>query len=222
MMERFNFDSVADHFNTHLTGQLPWYDTFMDGFLPEVASFFIRNNSRVYDLGASTGNVEKRISPFLLDRNIDFTPIEQNREMVKNYKGQDWKVVNSDFTEVALQPFSFSTSILAMSFVPPLKRIKFISELCEACEVGGAILFLEKFVNTSGVVGTIFNRITWRNKLDAKEPLQQIVDKELGLSGVQYPLYPQEIPASSHLIWSWGDFRAYLYVQEPTINKAIV
>jgi tRNA (cmo5U34)-methyltransferase len=209
-MESFSFDNVADSFNEHLTGQLPWYDNFMDSFLPEFASFFIRKNSIVYDIGASTGNVEKRLENILLSRNIDFRPVEYNRAMAKNYQGQHWKLIVADFTEIVFSNFSFLTSILSLSFVHPYRRFGVLKSIKESCEFGGSFLILEKFNNRSGYIGTVFNRITWSNKLKAKEKLENIVNKELSLSGVQYPLDESEV-ADMDLIWQYGDFRAYIY-----------
>lgn len=209
-MESFNFDKVADHFNEHLTGQLPWYDSFMDNFLPEFASFFIRKGSVVYDLGCSTGNVEARLEKILLSREIDFRPVEQNRSMVKNYSGQYWKVIVADFTEIILTKYSFLTSVLALCFVHPYKRANILKHMKESCEDGGAFLILEKFTNSGGYVGTVFNRITWANKLKAKESLDNIVNKELSLSGSQYPLEESEV-SDMELVWQYGDFRAYVY-----------
>ena len=207
----FNFDSVARNFNAHLTGQLPWYDGFMDGFFPEVASMFVRPCSLVYDFGASTGNVEKRMLDIIKERDVLFTPIDNNVEMANNYQ-LTTKVTIAELAEIEIKPYSFSTSILTLSFLHPSKRGQFIQMLKDKCEVGGAFLILEKFVNKGGLTGTLFNQVTWRNKLEAKEPLEQIIKKELGLSGVQFPLSDDEVEGMQ-LVWAYGDFKAYLYVK---------
>lgn len=210
-MSTFNFDMVADNFISHLTGQLPWYESFVNGMLPEIASFYVRADSRVYDFGASTGNVQARINPVLLSRNADFIPIEKNQKMIENYWGkQSKKVLQADFTTTVLSPYSFATAILALCFVHPHFRGDFISEMKKNCEKGGAFLILEKFENRGGSLGTIFNRITWANKISSNQSIEMVVDKELGLSGVQFPLSDSEVEGMD-LVYAYGDFRAYLY-----------
>ncbi len=213
-MEQFNFDIVADDFNNHLTGQLPWYNSFMDGMLFEIASYFVRKNSIVYDLGASTGNVQKRINSIILERSAKIIPIEQNKKMLDNY----WEdlgvfVKNQDFTSMKYEPYSLATSILSLSFVHPHIRKNFIDNMKSLCEVGGGFLIVEKFENRQGFLGTLFNRISWANKIASGQPIEMVVNKELGLSGVQFPLCDSEV-GGFDLIYAYGDFRAYLYRKE--------
>lgn len=209
-MKQFSFDLVADDFNTHLTGQLPWYESFMNGMLPEIASFFIRNESIVYDFGASTGNVQKRINNLVILRQAKFFPIEQNKKMINSYYNKKTNVINSDFTKIQLEEYSFATCILSLSFVHPHFRSSFLSKIKQKCEKGGAFLILEKFSNRGGTLGTIFNRITWANKVSSNQDLNMIVEKELGLSGVQFPLSDEEV-FDMDLVYAYGDFKAYLY-----------
>jgi tRNA (cmo5U34)-methyltransferase len=212
-MTDFNFSNIAHKFHQHLKGQLPWYENFMDDFFPEFARYFIKPESIVYDLGASTGGVELRLEDIIESRKVDFRPVESNDAMIKNYLIKDRHVIKADASTLFYDNFSFCSSILCLSFIHPSQRSELIMNLKNSCIHGGGILILEKFQNSAGVIGTIFNRITWRNKIDSKQPLKDIVSKELNLSGVQYPLFEYEVEGFQ-LVWAYGDFRAYLYVGE--------
>ena len=211
-MKTFDFTNVADKFENHIKGQPLWYDLFVTNFLPEFLSFFIRNNSTVYDLGAFTGNIEMQLNDIISNRNINFIPIEKNDSMIFNYKGNKDRIVKKDILSIKYKKFSLCTSILTLSFLHPSKRKYLLRELKNKVEIGGAIIILEKFQNKSGIVGTIFNRITWKNKLNNKEPLEDIINKELALSGSRYPLLKKEIKGFK-LIWAYGDFKSYIYIK---------
>jgi ubiquinone/menaquinone biosynthesis C-methylase UbiE len=211
-MKDFDFSDVAGNFNTHLTGQLPWYNQFIDGMFIEFARYFCRTGSVVYDFGASTGNIETAIGDIISDRDIDFIPVEQNISMIQNYMGDKSRVIQEDILSVELKPFSFASSILCLSFVHPSKRYEFLLNAMRVCEVGGAFVILEKFMNKEGALGTVFNRITWREKIQTNQSLEQIIGKEMSLSGVQYPLYLSEVEDMVP-IWQFGDFRSFIYIK---------
>jgi tRNA (cmo5U34)-methyltransferase len=79
--------------------------------------------------------------------------------------------------------------------------------------IGGAFVVLEKMKSRGGYLGTALNRVTWRNKIENGESLKMVINKELSLSGVQYPLSEKELEGFE-LIWAYGDFRAYIWVKE--------
>jgi hypothetical protein len=67
-------------------------------------------------------------------------------------------------------------------------------------------------MNKEGALGTVFNRITWREKIQTNQSLEQIIGKEMSLSGVQYPLYLSEVEDMVP-IWQFGDFRSFIYIK---------
>lgn len=206
----FQFEQIADKFDDHLKGQLFWHKDFVNHFLPEIASVYMEKDSYVYDFGASTGNVEIALSDMIDERGVSFVPVEKCFEMSEKYKGNKGRLIIGDFLHAPIQEFSFATSILALCFVHPSKRINFIQKLKSKCKVGGAFVILEKMTNFDGYLGTALSRVTWKNKLEQGESIEQVVNKELSLSGVQYPLHESELEGFK-LIWAYGNFRSYIY-----------
>jgi tRNA (cmo5U34)-methyltransferase len=183
--------------------------------VPEIASYFCIKNTVVYDIGASTGNLERVICNTIIERNIDFIPIEPNQSMIDNYyeSGSSWKIIKSNVENVKLKKFSFAVSLLGLTFVNRHERPSVIENLKANCMVGGAVLCLEKMVNTDGIIGTLQNRITWKNKIDSGQQIENIVNKELELSGVQFPFSKNEL-FGFRRIFQYGDFSAFLYIKE--------
>jgi len=208
----FEFSKIAEKFDEHLSGQLYWHSNFVNHFLPEVASIFMAEKTNCYDFGASTGNVELALSSMINSRSINFIPVEKCKEMAERYKGES-TVVIGDFLTVFMNEFSFATCILSLCFVHPSKREDFIDSLKSSCMVGGAFVILEKMKSKAGYLGTALNRVTWRNKIQNGECIEMVVNKELSLSGVQYPLSEKEVEGME-LIWAYGDFRAYIWIKE--------
>jgi tRNA (cmo5U34)-methyltransferase len=208
----FDFAKAAPTFNDHIKGQLFWHGDFLRHFLPEIASVYMEKDSIVYDFGASTGNVEVALKEKIEERNIDFIAVEKCPEMAKFYRGKRTLLI-SDVLEICIREFSFATSILTLCFIHPSKRTDFIEELKYKCKKGGAFLILEKMVSQSGYLGNALNRVTWRNKIDNGESIDQVINKELSLSGVQYPLSEKEVEGFK-LIWAYGDFRSYIWTNE--------
>lgn len=208
----FEFSKIAEKFDEHLSGQLYWHSNFVNHFLPEVASIFMAEKTNCYDFGASTGNVELALSSMINSRSINFIPVEKCKEMAERYKGES-TVVIGDFLTVFVNEFSFATCILSLCFVHPSKREDFIDSLKSSCMVGGAFVILEKMKSKAGYLGTALNRVTWRNKIQNGECIEMVVNKELSLSGVQYPLSEKEVEGMD-LIWAYGDFRAYIWIKE--------
>lgn len=208
----FKFSEIAEDFDEHIKGQLFWHEDFLKHFLPEIASVYMEPESVVYDFGSSTGNVEIALQNKIDEKNIKFRPVEKCKEMVDLYKGKS-NVINCDFLNLELEEFSFSTCILSLCFVHPSKRKAFIEKLKRKCKVGGSFIILEKFINYSGYLGTALNRVTWKNKLENGESLEMIINKELSLSGVQYPLSEVEVK-DFKIIWAYGDFRSYIWSKE--------
>ena len=208
----FEFSKIAEKFDEHLSGQLYWHSNFVNHFLPEIASIFMAEKTNVYDFGASTGNVELALSSMINSRSINFIPVEKCKEMVERYKGESG-VVLDDFLDLYIEKFSFATCILSLCFVHPSKRETFIECMKSSCMVGGAFVILEKMKSKAGYLGTALNRVTWRNKIQNGECIEMVVNKELSLSGFQYPLSEKEVEGMD-LIWAYGDFRAYIWIKE--------
>lgn len=209
----FKFSEIADQFDDHLSGQLYWHNDFVNHFLPEIASVYMSQFSTVYDFGAATGNVELALSDMIQDRKIRFFPVEQCSQMINLYKGDKYNILHGDITHITMENFSFATSILTLCFVHPSKRENFLNEVKSKCLKGGAFLLLEKMKSKRGYLGSALNRVTWRNKMENGESIENIVDKELSLSGVQYPLSESELEGFE-LVWAYGDFRAYVWTNE--------
>ena len=91
-------------------------------------------------------------------------------------------------------------------FVPVADRAPLLARLRSLCRPGGAIVVFDKTVAPNGYVGTILRRLTMCWKLENGATPEDIVAKELSLSGVQRPLSRRSLPAEAVEFFTFGEF----------------
>ena len=94
--------------------------------------------------------------------------------------------------------------------MPPNIRGKFLDKFVKALQPGGAIVMVERMQAGSGYTSTVSARLTLSNKLKAGVSPNDIVSKELSLSGVQRPLDSKELPEGAVEFFRLGDFAGWI------------
>lgn len=215
----FEDEEVAAGFDRHVREQLPWYDLATQ-MIGHFGRYYIKqsdgiDHSKVYDIGASTGNIGRVLEDTLKARSASFTAIEQSEEMAKYYKGPDIDRATflvKDATDVDFVGYDFAVMFLTLMFIDPNLRFKFVERLMERCLVGGALIIVDKFIGPPGYVGTVLNRLTMATKLNNGVSAEEIIEKELSLAGIQRPVdFETEIPRPMTEIFRYGEFQGYLY-----------
>lgn len=209
----FKTDDVAGEFDRHVREQLPWYD-LATGIVSHVARHYIPENGRVYDIGASTGNIGNALNETLIARKAEFCPIDNSEAMAAIYRGPG-KLIVSDAAEFDYQSFDLAVIFLCLMFIPPEKRSTLVKKLRQRIRPGGAILVIDKCEPVSGYVATVLWRLALAGKVAAGVEPKQILEKELSLSGIQRPIRPEEIQPAIE-IFRFGDFAGWIIEHQPT------
>lgn len=203
----FENESVASEFDAHVREQLPWYDLATEAVV-NLARHYIPESGLVYDVGASTGNIGRAIGPIIKDRNAEFVAIEKSAQMAERYNSQGRLVVN-DALDFDFQEFDFGVVFLSAIFMPANCRKDFLKRFHARLKLGGAIAVVERMEAGSGYLSTINSRLTLANKLKSGATPDDIIAKELSLSGVQRPLSESELPADPIEFFRMGDFAGW-------------
>ena len=77
---KFN-KKVVSNFENHINSSVPFYKISHDLTL-KMSDFFIKNNSKYYDLGCSKGNLVKDIFLRHKSKKIVCTGIDESKEMI--------------------------------------------------------------------------------------------------------------------------------------------
>lgn len=208
--ERWTFNSpeVAKGFDAHVREQLPWYELATRG-VAHLARHYIPEGGLVYDLGASTGNIGCALLPTLEERKARFYAVEPSPEMAQEYRGPGGLLVEPAET-LRFEPCDLVVCFLTLQFIAYPERSQLLERIRKALRPGGAVILLDKFPPQGGYLGTALYRLTLANKLEAGATPENILKKELSLSGVQRPVQPELLEGWA--AWfAYGDFRGYLW-----------
>lgn len=209
----FEDAKVADAFQRHVRLQLPWYD-LATGAVAHIARHYIPLGGRVYDIGASVGNIGNCIGRVLTERKADFVAIESSAEMANVYRGPD-KLVVADAMTYKFEEFDCAILFLTVMFMPVATRLSWLKKLVDKIKPGGAIIIFDKFLPPPGnpYVGTILRRLTLAGKVSTGTPSDEIIAKELSIGGVQRPLEHQhfaDLGTRAHRVFQFGEFAGYV------------
>ena len=211
----FETAGVAAGFDRHVREQLPWYDLATNA-ITHIARHYIPESGLVYDLGAATGNIGRAIAPVLADRNARLIGIEPSAEMVKRYEAPG-EIVCSKAEDHEYEGFDLAVVFLTLMFVEPRKRLQLMNRLRHACRPGGAIVVFDKLEPVGGYLSTIFYRLTLAGKRAACVTPEEIIEKELSLSGVQRPILESQLGGAAYCWFKFGDFAGWV-IEKPAGN----
>ena len=191
-MDDWTFKGFAENFDAHVHGQLPWYDMVSEA-VSFIAKNYIPHGGLVYDIGCSTGNITKKLLPTINSRFANIVGIDVEPSMITKYAdtfiGEDF--VSSECSsaeDYIYEQFDVAIVFLTAMFIEAKAQEDFINYLYDKCNQGGCIILVDKTNDEYGYISTVFKRLTMHFKvLNGLSP-EDIMIKELCLSGVQRPI----------------------------------
>ena len=204
----FKREDIAAGFDAHVREQLPWYE-LATNLTAHIARNFLPQDGVLYDIGASTGNIGRALRDVLFRRNIDFHPIDDSQAMKTHYSGPG-KLEIADAAGYDYKPFDVAICFLSLMFIPVAQRKGLIANLRAARKLGGAIIVIDKMIPPEGYLATVMSRMTMASKAATSE---DIISKELSLSGIQRPLSLREISPAVE-VFRFGDFAGWVIDDE--------
>jgi len=207
----FKNKGVAENFDAHVSEQLPWYNMTL-GFIAHIARAYLTDGSTLVDLGCATGAVTRSLADTIAARGINARSFDNSQEMIDNFKGVG-SVSLLDASKVDEIPkFDVCVCYLVLMFLPIADRQRILDGLKARCNQGGIIVFVDKVEPFSGYFGTVINRLSMLNKLTAGVCADDILTKELSLSGFQRPSAEALYIENGFFKWfQIGDFCGYAY-----------
>lgn len=205
----FESPEVAAEFDQHVREQLPWYD-LVSGAIGHIARHYVPAYGQVYDIGASQGNVGRVLRPLLSDRKADLISIEPSPDMCARFQGPG-DLVCARAEEYGFEPFDFAVTMLTLMFVPPSRVPDLLARLVANIKPGGALVLVERTLPPPGYMSVVTSRLTLAAKWEMGAAADQIIEKELSLSGVQRPVDPETLTRLGAVEWfRFGDFAGYV------------
>lgn len=204
----FADENVAEHFDEHVREQLPWYDMVTEA-VAVIARHYIPEGGRVYDVGASTGNIGRAISETVTHRNAELIAIEPEQSMARRYTGGG-KLEIADATSYEFEEYDLCVCFLSVMFMPVAERAALVRRLRERTRQGGALVIIDKVQQSAGVYGSILSRLTLNAKMRAGANSERILRKELSLAGAQIPIDPRLL-VGGRMFFRFADFVGVIF-----------
>ena len=200
---KFSGNMIGNNFNSHVREQLPFYE-----MLTNAVTMIVRNylpeNGLVYDIGASTGNITANIKDFAISRNAFVHSIERSEEMAKTWGGYG-NIHTANAIDFDYQEFDICICFLVLMFLSIEERKNLLIKLKSKLKQGGIIIVVDKLLVDGGYFGTVMRRLTLDWKLKNGSTPEQIITKELSLSGVQRPMTKDEL-IEGREFFKFGEF----------------
>lgn len=205
----FRDRAVAQGFDAHVREQLPWYE-LATGAVAHIARCYLPDKGLIIDVGASTGNIGRALKPTIHARCADLVGIEASREMADLYDAPgDLRVVDAREFDFAAAAPDVIVCFLALMFVPVADRLALVERMAASLRPGGALIVFDKTMPRPGYLGTVLYRLTLAAKHEAGAPAEEVIAKELSISGVQRPMADHEL-ASFVEVFRFGDFAGFV------------
>lgn len=185
----FKSDKVVDEFDAHVREQLPWYELVSESIV-YIARNYLPKGGLMYDIGASTGNMTNALQELLIERNATLYAVEESSEMCAIFKANhpNTFLIEADATDLHYENFDVAVVMLTAMFFPVSKQTDFFNDLFNKLNEGGAIIVVDKSCDDDGYFATVMKRLTMYWKLKNGATPENIIKKELSLSGVQRPI----------------------------------
>ncbi|KVR21655.1 hypothetical protein WK13_34525 [Burkholderia ubonensis] len=207
----FHNKSIADNFDKHVREQLPWYD-MATGLVAHFGRHYLPHGGRMYDMGASTGNITLALRKEIEMRRVKAISLDNSKEMANVWRGVGEFEV-ADVRDFEYQPYDFGVCFLLLMFLPPMEQRDCLNRMVAKLNPGGALVIFDKTDTFDGYLGTVTHRLTLAGKVAAGVPADEIVKKELSLAGAQRPIRPDMLlfnQLGAREVFRFGEFAGWV------------
>ena len=183
--------STPKYFDKHITKSVPLYDMGQN-MICKLSSFFLNNDSAVYDLGCSTGTLIKKVIEYNKGIKFKVHGIDIEKNMIKEAKKKNRKKNNvsfkcEDLVKVKLKKSDFIVSYYSIQFVKPKHRQLIFDKIYKSLNWGGAFVLFEKVRGPDARFQDLMTQIYNEYKRDIGYNETHIYNKSLSLRGVLEP-----------------------------------
>lgn len=205
----FETKEIAKGFSKHVNQHLPWYP-LATNLIKCIVENYVPNGGTLYDIGASRGNITRELTTLIKSRDVKAISFEVSKDMIEEFEGVG-EIFELDVEELD-GCFDVAVCFLTLMFNSVEKRARILKNLLSQVRDGGCIVIVEKFdIEDGGYASTVQRRMTMRQKLDCGVDAEEIIDKELSLTGVQRPLRIEEIDGFKYSeFFRVGEFRGFI------------
>lgn len=162
-MNKFTFAQRPEGFDTHIENSIRGYSNLIDDVI-SISDYFIEDNTKMIDIGCSTGLMLKTIinNRNYVKSNVEFIGIEMEKDFYGNYTQDELTHKNLKYFRDDVNKYDFKnheasyiTSIFSLQFISLQYRQNIINNIFNSLIHGGAFIFSEKVISKSSKIHEI-------------------------------------------------------------------
>ena len=190
--EKWTFKNFAKKFDNHINKSVSGYNE-MQNLIGLVSQWFLKDGSRVYNLGSSTCETELKILQNNPTSKIEFNCIDIDKNMliegkkkiskVKN-KFSKFKFVNKDLNKISFKESNLIISFLTTPFLSQKDRLKLFYSAHRNLLENGAFILVEKVSSSDPHIQDIFGQILEEMKVNNNLTIKENFEKKRKLRGI--------------------------------------
>lgn len=225
-LNKFNFDNVADDFDNHIEKSIPLYKNIHQ-MVSDMSIWFIENNTRIYDVGTSTGTLLEKINESHNNKDIELYGVDTSFNMttVCNSKFENnkrIKIINNSVLDLEINNASFITMLFTLQFIEPKNRLRVLKNICEGLNSRGAFILVEKIYAEESFINDIWNQLYHDMKLENGLTKEEIFNKDRAIRGVMKPntnnenlrILKESGFTKIQTFFQWCNFIGYICIKE--------
>lgn len=188
---RFNKEMV-NNFDDHVKKSVPLYEEFHKDII-NMSVYFSQKNTKIIDIGTSTGVLLNDLYNINKHRNIECIGIDIEKDMIEecNNRYNNLKFEVCDALDFDYTNSSIITSVLTLQFINKKERKEIIKKIHNEMNEDGSLFIVEKVKNNIPDIHDIYNDIYYDFKRDNLTD-EDVLDKNVSLRGVMKPLTLQD------------------------------
>ena len=188
---RFNKEMV-NNFDDHVKKSVPLYEEFHKDII-NMSVYFSQKNTKIIDIGTSTGVLLNDLYNINKHRNIECIGIDIEKDMIEecNNRYNNLKFEVCDALDFDYTNSSIITSVLTLQFINKIERKEIIKKIYNEMNEDGSLFIVEKIKNNIPDIHDIYNDIYYDFKRDNLTD-EDVLDKNVSLRGVMKPLTLQD------------------------------
>ena len=185
--------NVSDRFDLHVKQSIPFYDEIIKT-IAGLSEFFMKEDSIIYDLGCSTGNIIFSLSKLNLSNSIKIYGVDREKHMLKiaETKLKKLKVkknikisfIKEDVLKISLKQNNLTICSLLFPFLKKKDQIILLKNIYKSLEPGGAIIIFDKIKSNNVDFENMFNQLYVDFKKSKKINTNDIIKKTKSLRSI--------------------------------------
>ena len=196
-MSDFTFAHSQEGFDEHIDWSIRGYSDLLDDVI-NLSPYFVENNTKVVDIGCSTGKLTKRVMEHNdICSSANYVGVEvaegffnnmdkREVQLNKQFPNTSLEFIKGDIRNYKFENCSLVTSLFTLQFMPYSSRETVVQNIYNGLNEGGAFIFAEKIDTSHSRLENMLRTIYYDFK-NKKFSYDDIMTKEKTLQNMLKP-----------------------------------